>query len=208
MTQKFPSQPFDACADFGAAYFKSLTEAASGVDYASLDRAADALAQTFARDGFIYICGNGGSAAIANHSLCDLLKGLRTDTVLKPRVISLSAHTEANSALSNDISHDEIFAYQLASMARPGDMLWTVSSSGNSQNVVRALEVAKDIGMATLAFTGFSGGRSRAMADVNVHVDSENYGVIEDIHMSFVHILAQFLRMKNMDPALVAERKF
>ncbi|MFE3836094.1 D-sedoheptulose-7-phosphate isomerase [Pseudogemmobacter sonorensis] len=208
MTQLFPAAPYASCSSFGSAYFEALSAAASGVDFTALDRAADAISQTFARDGFVYICGNGGSAAIANHSLCDLLKGLRTDTTLRPRVISLAAHTEANSALSNDISHDEIFAYQLESMARPGDLLWTVSSSGNSQNVVRALEVARGISLTTLSFTGFEGGRSRGMADVNVHVDSNNYGVVEDIHMGFVHVLAQFLRMKNMDPALVGQRKF
>ena len=207
MTTLFPAAPFDSCASFGKAYFDTLHQCTQSIDYDQLERAADAMAATMARDGFIYICGNGGSAAIANHSLCDFMKGLRTDTDLKPRVMSLAAHTEANSALSNDISHDAIFEEQLVSMARPGDLIWTVSSSGDSENVVRALKFGKENGLCTISFTGFTGGRSRQLADINVHVDATNYGVIEDIHMAFIHIVSQFLRMKNMDQALIGLRK-
>lgn len=208
MTQLFPTSPFDTCGSFAQSYFETLHQASRTVDLAVLDKIADALGETIARDGFIYICGNGGSAGIANHSLCDFLKCVRTDTALRPRVMSLSAHTELNSALANDISYEEAFAYQLSSMARPGDLLWTISSSGDSPNVVRAIEVAKEIGMTSVSFTGFGGGRSRKTADINAHVDAHNYGVVEDIHMSFIHIITQFLRMKNMDQGLIGQRKF
>lgn len=208
MTQLFPSSPFDSCDTFAQAYFETLYHASRTTDLSVLDKIADVLGETIANDGFVYICGNGGSAGIANHSLCDFLKCVRTDTALRPRVMSLSAHTEMNSALANDISHAEAFAYQLSSMARPGDLVWTISSSGDSQNVVRAIEVAKEIGLTTISFTGFGGGRSRKMADINAHVDAQNYGVVEDIHMSFIHIITQFLRMKNMDGGLIGQRKF
>lgn len=133
---------------------------------------------------------------------------MRTDTDLMPRVMSLAAHTEMNSALANDISYDEVFAYQLQSMGRPGDLVWTVSSSGDSENVVRALQVAREKGMASVSFTGFSGGRSRELADLNAHVNAQNYGVVEDVHMAFIHILTQYLRMTNMDQSLLGQRKF
>ncbi|WP_424832230.1 SIS domain-containing protein [Ruegeria sp.] len=208
MKDFFPNRRFPSCESFAIEYFDILSKASALCNLSALDRVSAVLAETIQAGNFIYICGNGGSAGIANHSLCDFLKCVRTDTKLKPRFMSLSAHTEMNSALANDISYAEVFAYQLQSMARPGDLLWTVSSSGDSENIVRALEVSKHIGMKSISFTGFSGGRSKNIADVNVHVEAQNYGVIEDIHMSFIHILTQYLRMSNMDEALIAERKF
>lgn len=208
MSDFFPTTPYDSCAAFAGDYFATLAKATQLSDLSALDRVAAQLRETIAAGNFIYICGNGGSAGIANHSLCDFLKCVRTDTALKPRFMSLSAHTEMNSALANDISYDEVFAYQLQSMARPGDLVWTVSSSGDSQNVVRALEVAREMGLKSISFTGFSGGRSKDLADVNAHVNAQNYGVVEDIHMAFIHILTQYLRMTHMDAALIADRKF
>lgn len=208
MTTLFPETHFDSCAAFASGYFQQMAAAAQACDLSVLDKIAALVKDTIDQDGFIYICGNGGSAGIANHSLCDFLKCVRTDTKLMPRVMSLAAHTEMNSALANDISYDEVFAYQLEAMARPGDMVWTVSSSGNSPNVVRALEVAHDKGLRSVSFTGFDGGRSRDLADLNAHVDAHNYGVVEDMHMSFIHIITQYLRLSHMDHALIADRKF
>lgn len=208
MTKFFPDVAFDTCDRFAGAYFEQMAAATRASDLTVLNDIAALVKETIDAGQFIYICGNGGSAGIANHSLCDFLKCVRTDTNMMPRVMSLAAHTEMNSALANDISYDEVFAYQLESMGRPGDLVWTVSSSGNSENVVRALQVAKDKGMKSISFTGFSGGRSRELADLNAHVEAQNYGVIEDVHMSFIHILTQYLRMSNMDRSLIADRKF
>ena len=208
MSELFPVTYFETCDRFAAGYFDELAKAAKSCDLTALNTIAEMVRETIDSGNFIYICGNGGSAGIANHSLCDFLKCVRTDTNLMPRVMSLAAHTEMNSALANDISYDEVFAYQLQSMARPGDLVWTVSSSGNSPNVVRALEVAKEKGLRSISFTGFAGGRSRGLADVNAHVDAQNYGVVEDIHMSFIHIITQYLRMSHMDKGLLGQRKF
>jgi phosphoheptose isomerase len=208
MSNLFPITPFDTCEDFATAYFAKIAEATKSSDLRALDKIAALIKKTVDNGNFIFICGNGGSAGIANHSLCDFLKCVRTDTEMKPRFMSLSAHTEMNSALANDISYAEVFAYQLESMARPGDVVWTVSSSGDSENVVRALEVAKDIGMESISFTGFTGGRSRDLADLNAHVNAQNYGVVEDVHMAFIHILTQYLRMTEMDQSLLGQRKF
>ena len=208
MTSLFPSTRFDSCESFGQAYFEDMARCVAAIDFAALEKVAAALSRTIAEDRFIFIAGNGGSAAIANHALCDFQKGLRTETGLRPRMISLAAHTETISALSNDISHGEIFAEQLTAMARKGDLIWVVSSSGNSPNVIRALETGRDIGMITISFTGFGGGRCRELAEINAHVDGTNYGVIEDIHMAFVHIVAQFLRLSHIDPARLGKSKF
>lgn len=208
MAQHFPISPIGSAKDYASAYFDQLSQASASSDLGALDAIASTLTQAIAEDRMIIICGNGGSAGIANHSLCDMLKCVRSDTDLLPRFFSLSAHTEMNSALANDISYDEVFAYQVQSMGRPGDVLWTVSSSGDSENVVRALEVAKKRGMTTISFTGFEGGRSRHLADHNAHVAAQNYGVVEDMHMSYVHILTQFLRMDHMEHSLLGQRKF
>jgi D-sedoheptulose 7-phosphate isomerase len=205
---KFPLEKHSSAEGFASAYFETLSAAAKGIDMAPLTRAADLLAELFARSGTLYVCGNGGSAAISNHLLCDFAKGIRTDTSLRPRVVSLSAHVEIITAIGNDIDFAEIFSYQLRTAARPGDALMTLSASGNSENIVRAAQWAKANGIPVLALTGFAGGRSAQVADINIHVPAENYGVVEDLHQSVMHILAQFIRMRLMTPELVAARNF
>jgi phosphoheptose isomerase len=127
---------------------------------------------------------------------------------LTPRIVSLSTTVEMITAIGNDLSYDEVFVYQLRSLARPGDALITISSSGNSENIVRAALWARDNGIPVIAMTGFSGGRSATIADVNLHVKADNYGVIEDTHQSLMHILAQYARQAHMPEGLVRERKF
>jgi len=204
----FPDQNFDGIGDFLDAYAGQVAKAFASIDRARLARAGDLLDVTYAQGGTVYVCGNGGSAAISNHFHCDHLKGVQTDTALKPRVVSLSSTVETLTAIANDISFDEVFAYQLKTMADPGDVLVTVSSSGDSENVVRAAAWARDNHVGVISFTGFSGGRTAGLADVHLHVDADNYGVIEDVHQSMMHVLAQYLRLKNMDAGLVSERKF
>jgi phosphoheptose isomerase len=156
----------------------------------------------------VYSCGNGGSAAIANHLVCDHCKLVRTDTDLTPKIVSLSTTVEIITAIGNDISYDEIFAYQLDALAESDDVLVTISSSGDSENILRAIQVAKEKGMTVISMTGFSGGRSAKVADVNLHVAADNYGVIEDVHQSLMHLLAQYVRHLHMDEAVIRQRKF
>ena len=204
----FPDQNFDNIAAFSQAYFNQMKRAAASIDGAKLQEAAQMLDAAFNQRTSVYVCGNGGSAAISNHFICDHLKGVQTDTTVLPRVISLVSNMETVTAVANDISYDDVFVFQLATLAEPGDVLVTVSSSGDSENVVRAVQWAKDNGCKTISMTGFDGGRTAALADVNLHVESDNYGIIEDIHQSLMHIIAQFLRMQCMDADLVPERRF
>jgi len=204
----FPDQKFDGVADFAAAYFEQLASASASIDGTALTSAAELLGAAYERRATVYVCGNGGSAAIANHLVCDHLKGVQTDTETRPRVVSLSSNIETITAIANDISFDDVFVYQLRTMAEAGDVLVTISSSGDSENIVRACDWARGSDCAVIAMTGFAGGRSAGLADVNLHVDSDNYGVVEDAHQSLMHILAQYLRMKRMDVNLISERKF
>jgi len=204
----FPERRFPDVGAYADAYFDQVDRAAGSVDRGALATAAAILTEVYRRGGMVYSCGNGGSAAIANHLVCDHCKAVQTDTGLNPRVYSLSTTIEIITAISNDLSYDEVFVYQLRSLAQPGDALVTISSSGDSENVVRAAAWAKENGLPVIAMTGFSGGRSARLADVNLHVAADNYGVIEDVHQSLMHILAQHVRHAHMDEATIRERNF
>lgn len=173
-----------------------------------MERAGSLLVDAYARGARMFSCGNGGSAAIANHMQCDHLKGIRTGTDLAPQVLSLSTNVEVLTAIANDIGYHEIFVYQLQSQARPGDVLIAVSSSGRSRNIVDALTWARDNGLRTIAITGFEGGAARTVADVAIHVDCTNYGVVEDLHQAVMHALAQYVRHTRMAADTISETVF
>ena len=179
----FPEHPFQQADVFFTAYMERLATASKSVDAAAIQQSADLLLKIFAQGGTLYVCGNGGSAAISNHMGCDVMKGIQTDTKLTPRIVSLSSVKE-------------------------NDVLITISSFGNSENIVRAVHAAKTAGIPTIAMTGFDGGRSAKLADINLHVDCDNYGIVEDIHQSLMHVLTQYLRMSGMPVRLICDRKF
>ncbi|MFN3399049.1 MAG: SIS domain-containing protein [Ferrovibrio sp.] len=208
MTNRFPVRKHTSVADYLDDYVAALAAALGKVDRNQLAKAESLLGRALERDAQIFACGNGGSAAISSHLACDHGKGIRADTALRPRVTSLSANVELITAIANDMAFSEIFAYQLESAGRPGDLLITISSSGDSENVVRAVEWARANQVGTIAMTGFDGGRSAQLADVNLHVPAHNYGIVEDVHQSLMHVLAQFIRQFRMDAALVPQRKF
>tara|TARA_B100000965_G_scaffold381271_1_gene378571 strand:+ start:339 stop:959 length:621 start_codon:yes stop_codon:yes gene_type:complete len=204
----FPDDKFTDISAFADAYFQASQAAQSSVDRIALARAGALLAGAYAARKTIYVCGNGGSSAIANHFICDHLKGGQTDTDLRPKVISLVSNMETITAVANDISYDDVFAYQLRTLADEGDVLVSISSSGDSENVVRACQWARDNNLAVIAMTGFDGGRTQEICDVNLHVLGDNYGVVEDTHQALMHILAQFIRLERMPVEVIKERKF
>jgi phosphoheptose isomerase len=204
----FPNQVYPNAGAYITGYRDEMARAWQTVDPVAFDRAAAMLDAAIRARRIIYACGNGGSAAISGHLLCDFLKGIQTDTKLLPRVVSLASHLELITAIANDISYEEVFSYQLKTMAMPGDVLITISSSGNSENVVRAIDWARANSVGTIAMTGFGGGRSAKLADVNLHVAAENYGITEDIHQSMMHCLAQYLRQSSMLPEHAVSRPF
>ena len=205
---KFPARPYPDAGLYYAAYVAELTLAAASVEPASFDGAASVLLEAYTRGARVFSCGNGGSAAIANHMQCDHVKGIRTGTDLQPRFTSLSSNVEILTAIANDLSYEEIFTYQLQSQSEPGDVLIAVSSSGCSPNIVRALTWARDNGLRTIALTGFSGGGARRTAEVAVHVDSTNYGIVEDLHQALTHALAQYLRQSRMTAGTISANVF
>ncbi len=204
----FPDKAFENIHAFANAYFDQLAIASQSVDDTALNQAALMLGNAYDRRAAVYVCGNGGSASIANHLICDHLKGVQTDTNTRPRVMSLSSNIEILTAIANDVSYEDVFTFQLSTMADAGDVLITISSSGDSENIVRAAQWAKSNKCLVIAMTGFDGGRSSKLAHINLHVESDNYGVIEDTHQSLMHILAQFIRLDRMENSLIPERRF
>lgn len=195
---KFPYERYDEVSDYALAYFRDHDRAWKNLDMIALGDAFEALRDCYKKRRWVYVCGNGGSAAIANHFLCDHGKLIATGTTIKPKVYSLSGSMEMMSALGNDISFDESFSHPLRNMGEAGDVLFTISASGDSENVVRAIKVAKETGIKSIALTAFDGGRSSKEADINIHFPAYNYGIAEDLHQGIMQILAQFIRQLEM----------
>ncbi|MEL6886424.1 MAG: SIS domain-containing protein [Pseudomonadota bacterium] len=174
-------------------YYRSFADAIRSLDTQPLQGVMDVFDQVAAGGGILWMAGNGGSAGIANHAVCDCSKGAYVEGRPPLRTQSLSANTPMLTALGNDISYDDVFSEQLKFYLTDKDALLVVSSSGNSPNVVKACEYANAKGVPTIAFVGFSGGRLKEIASHVVHVDVQNYGIVEDIHMSFIHVLTQYM---------------
>ncbi len=145
----------------------------------------------------IFIAGNGGSASTAEHYATDFSKGAVKDwgnNSYRFKAISLSSHIGYITAISNDSSYEDIFKQQLTNLASKEDIAIFISASGNSPNIVKAAEHAKDLGMVVIGITGFHGGKLKNIADYSAHIEYPSYEVCEDIHSIFGHFLTIYLR--------------
>ena len=175
-------------------YFEEMNNSFDANSKLNLKKIVSFLEQKYKGKNNIYVCGNGGSAAIANHFECDHKKIL--------------SETKKITAISNDISYKDIFKKQLEYLANKGDVLITISSSGNSENIIQAIKFAKKNKMKVVSFSGFNGGRSRKMCDLNLHVNSQNYGVIENLHHAYMNIISQFIKHKILTNSEIKKYKF
>ena len=146
----------------------------------------------------IFTCGNGGSASIANHFLCDFNKGIKISSKNKliPKVYSLSENIELITAISNDNNFSNIFENQLENLSNKNDLLITFSCSGNSKNILNAINFAKKNNIFTISFTGFNERNKNNLADINFNIGIKNYGISEDIFQSIMHMISQSIRRK------------
>ncbi len=162
------------------------------LDTIPLDRVSELIelfSTAWKEDRKIFVFGNGGSAANASHFVTDLGKGA-SDVLPKPfRCLSLNDNTPWMTALANDYNFDEVFSRQLNNFASPGDLLFTMSVSGNSPNLVAAVEWGKKHGLHTIALVGGKGGKLAELADVVVAINSTHYGRVEDAHMGICHMI-------------------
>jgi len=182
---------------FAADYYTRFADALKTVDTDALARVLEVLDRVAEAGGTLWLAGNGGSAGIADHAVCDISKGAFSDGHPPFRAVSLAANGPLLTALGNDLSYDDVYSEPLKFYLRDTDAVLVVSSSGNSENVVRALRVAKEKGVPTISFTGFKGGRLAEEADIPVHVPVDNYGIVEDLHMSFIHVLTQWMKGRH-----------
>ena len=184
---------------FFGGYCDRLAKSLALLDQDALSRAVQAVEEAGARGGHIYAIGNGGSSSIADHLCCDWTKG--TDAPGHAPIVSqsLSSNVALYSAIANDMGFSEVFARQLGYFGKAGDVLLAISSSGDSDNIVRAAERAKGLGMTSIGLTGFSGGRLKAMADIALHVPADNYGVVEDAHQVIMHVMAQYIAARRLN---------
>ena len=194
---KFPTKKYSQLAEFTKDYYKFFKTAFNSIDIYNLKKIIRILEKVYKdSNSKILICGNGGSAAIANHFACDHQKILFDTKKFKPFFVSLNCNTPLMTAISNDNNYESIFSDQIKQIGKKYDILITISSSGNSKNVAKAIKIAKKMGLKTISFTGFTGGSTKKLADHNIHVRSFNYGIVESLHHTIMNIISQFLKNK------------
>lgn len=155
---------------------------------------ARTFAQTFEKGGKLLICGNGGSAADAQHMAAEMVSRMLHERKIHLPAIALTTDTSNITAIANDYSYDQIFEFQVKALGRPGDVLLGISTSGNSKNVIKAVDAAKDAGLYTVSLTGGSGGKLREMTHLNLNVRlGTNASMIQETHITIEHLLVDLM---------------
>lgn len=170
-------------------YFDREIEVIKKLDMDAINDAVSAIWSAYEREATIYIFGNGGSAATASHFVGDFNKGISENKEKKFNFVCLSDNVPTMMAIANDISYDEIFRYQLKGRLKQTDLVIGISGSGNSKNVINAVEYAKEIGTPVIGITGYDGGRLKALADFHMDANIDDMQISEDLHMIFDHMM-------------------
>lgn len=170
----------------------------SEIDTASVKGVVDSLLEAREQDKTIYFAGNGGSAATASHFAQDMSEIGRKIQGKGFRTQSINDNVSALTALSNDYGYDHVFSMQIQYHFNPGDVLMVISASGNSPNIIKAVELAKEKGGKTIALVGFDGGRLAQICDQVIHIKSKKgeYGPVEDLHLILNHMIVSYLMME------------
>src|SRR5436305_11112700 len=175
---------------FAEQYKAQLLAAIAAIDVEKVGRAIEILAQARDQGRRIFTCGNGGSASAASHFATDMVKGASFGREKRFRIMALTDSLPTITAYSNDIGYECVFAEQLKNFAQPGDVVMAISGSGNSPNVLRAMEYGRSIGCRTIALTGRDGGKLAPLAEINIQAKVGHMGRIEDVHMIVAHMIA------------------
>ena len=175
------------------AYLNREIQALESLDIEAVNEVMNVLERARLSGKQIFICGNGGSAATASHFCCDFNKGVSEKRTRKYHFVCLSDNIPTMTAIANDIGYGEVFRFPLRGRIERGDVLIGVSGSGNSENVVNAMEYAKEQNAETIAVVGYSGGRLKRIADYSIHVNINDMQIAEDIHMILDHMMMYVL---------------
>ncbi len=176
-------------------YINIEIETLKNLDVDSINEALNLLLQTMENGNTVYVFGNGGSSATASHFQNDFNKGVSEHTEKKFNFLCLNDNMATLMAVANDIGFEEVFRFQLQGHIKPGDVVMAISGSGNSKNVINAVEYAKAKGNKIIGLTGFGGGKLKELADVSLHAPINSMQVTEDIHMIFDHLMMSVFYM-------------
>ncbi|XXF78902.1 SIS domain-containing protein [Myxococcaceae bacterium GXIMD 01537] len=174
---------------FSRAYYERMVRAIQALDLEQVERAVDLVEDAWRNDRQIFTFGNGGSGSTASHFASDWNKGVPARNGRRLRCICLNDNMPSLMAWANDTSYEAIFEEPLKNFLRPGDLVIGVSGSGNSPNVLRAIAYANENGATTLGLCGYDGGKLKALARHHVHVREHHMQLVEDLHLSFGHIV-------------------
>jgi D-sedoheptulose 7-phosphate isomerase len=188
-------------------YYAAYQEIVAGLPFEEMDKAVNEIMSAYERNASVFTLGNGGSAALASHFACDLGKGtlIKHNTQKRFRVISLVDNVPLITAWANDQGFEHVFAQQLENLLVSGDLVFAISGSGNSANVLRALEAARRQGARTIGLAGFEGGKMKRLCDVCIIVPSDYMQIIEDFQLSATHAITSVIRRKISD-AVVGQK--
>jgi len=188
--------------EYISSYLNHLTHVLDGLNYSAIAKVIELFLNARALEKNIFFIGNGGSAATASHFANDLAIGTRS-TTLPFRVMSLTDNTPVITAIGNDFGYDQIFVKQLEAVFKKGDILVAISASGNSPNLLRAVEYVNANRGVTIGLTGFKGGELKKLSDHVIHVPTEEgeYGPVEDVHMILDHVIGTFLMQVCLEEA-------
>ena len=183
-------------------YFDLLKQSVDGLDRNAIISFVDLLLKARKNGNNIYIMGNGGSASTASHFTCDFNKGLSYKKDIRFKMICLNDNIATMLAYSNDLGYENVFVEQLKNFLKKDDVVIGISGSGNSENVLKAIEYANSVNAKTVGITGFDGGKLKKIVDISIHTNINNMQVAEDIHMTICHMLYSI-----MSPILESENK-
>ena len=199
MYKKFPLKKISDSKNFYLEYIDQKNNLLQNINFLELNKIINLLKKCFKNNNILYTCGNGGSSSLADHFTCDFIKQTNNQTSLKVKSISLASNFSLISAIANDINYDQIFSFQIEKLCKKNDILFLFSVSGNSLNLIEAIKKAKKLGVKTVSFTGFNGGKISKLSDFNLNFPIANFGIVEDCHISIMHYLSQYLRNINLE---------
>ena len=177
---------------------RSLNEVVKNLDKDKIFESAKLIEKTIKKNKTIYVCGNGGSHAIANHYVCDYFKVLSQETSLKVKIKSFCSDNALISAISNDFSYDDVFLYQAERLMQNEDVLILISSSGNSKNIRKVLNYTNKKKIKSIGLCGFSGGYLKKKCTIPIYSKINNYGISEDINHIIMHLVMQYIKINNL----------